>query len=102
MDKVGLLAKIKMHPQGVHANIYNRFDKDGIQFSGGGELQKLSIARALMKDSSLIILDEPTASLDAISEMENNGIAIKFVSIKGIRILRHGNYKIPCHIFTVF
>ena len=86
--KVGLLAKIKMHPQGVHANIYNRFDKDGIQLSGG-ELQKLSIARALAKDSSLIILDEPTASLDAISEKDLLQLIKKECSDKILILISH-------------
>lgn len=67
LDKVGLLQKVKELPSGINTYVYNRFDDDGAQFSGG-ELQKLAIARALAKNSSIMILDEPTSSLDALSE----------------------------------
>ena len=40
---------------------------DGITLSGG-EMQKLMMARALYKNCHLLLLDEPTAALDAISE----------------------------------
>jgi ATP-binding cassette subfamily B protein len=36
----------------------------------GGEWQKLALARAYLRDAQLLILDEPTASLDARSELE--------------------------------
>lgn len=42
---------------------------DGVSVSGG-EAQKLAIARALYKDATFVILDEPTAALDPISEAE--------------------------------
>ena len=40
---------------------------DGIVLSGG-ELQKMALARALYKDAPVVVLDEPTAALDAMAE----------------------------------
>ena len=42
---------------------------DGVELSGG-EWQKVALARAYMKDAQLLILDEPTSSLDARAEYE--------------------------------
>ena len=42
---------------------------DGITLSGG-EMQKLLLARALYRNASLVMLDEPTAALDALAETE--------------------------------
>jgi ATP-binding cassette subfamily B protein len=45
-----------------------RFDK-GVELSGG-EWQKIALARAYMRDAQILILDEPTAALDARAEYE--------------------------------
>ena len=45
-----------------------RFD-DGVDLSGG-EWQKVALARAYMRDAQLLILDEPTAALDARAEYD--------------------------------
>ncbi len=45
------------------------FEEEGIELSGG-QWQKLAIARAFFKKSDILILDEPTAALDAIAEKE--------------------------------
>jgi ATP-binding cassette subfamily B protein len=55
-------------PAGYDQVIGKRF-RGGVDLSGG-EWQKIAIARAYMRDAQLLILDEPTASLDARSEFE--------------------------------
>lgn len=53
----------------VETFIYKDFSSSGFEPSGG-EGQKIAIARALYKDSPIVILDEPTAALDAKAEYE--------------------------------
>ena len=55
-------------PAGYDQMIGKRF-KNGIELSGG-EWQKIAIARAYMREAPVVILDEPTAALDARSEFE--------------------------------
>ncbi len=56
-------------PLGYDTPLTRMFEDDGIELSGG-QWQKLSVARAFYKDSEILILDEPTASLDALAEAE--------------------------------
>lgn len=55
------------------------FDENGRDFSGG-EKQKTAIARALYKDAPIVVLDEPTAALDPLTEYE---IYSKFDTLVG-------------------
>jgi ATP-binding cassette subfamily B protein len=59
---------IEKLPEQYNQMIGKRFAK-GIELSGG-EWQKVALARAYMRDAQLIILDEPTAALDALAEHE--------------------------------
>ena len=56
-------------PLGYDTPLTRIFEDSGIELSGG-QWQKLSVARAFYKDSEILILDEPTAALDAIAEQE--------------------------------
>lgn len=67
-SKSGADKVIEKLPQGYESILGKYFD-DGNQLSIG-EWQKVAIARAFMRDSKILILDEPTASLDARTEYE--------------------------------
>jgi len=55
-------------PHSYDQALGRRFN-DGVELSGG-EWQKIALARAYMRDAQLLILDEPTAALDARAEYE--------------------------------
>jgi ATP-binding cassette subfamily B protein len=59
---------IRKLPNGYDQIVGKRF-RTGVDLSGG-EWQKIAIARAYMRDAQLLILDEPTAALDARAEFE--------------------------------
>ncbi|MBC8164528.1 MAG: ABC transporter ATP-binding protein [Bryobacteraceae bacterium] len=61
-------AVIRRLPKGYEQLLGRRFE-GGLDLSGG-EWQKVALARAYLRDAQLLILDEPTAALDAPSEYE--------------------------------
>ncbi len=61
-------AVIRRLPRGYEQLLGRRFE-GGVDLSGG-EWQKIALARAYLRDAQLLILDEPTAALDAPSEYE--------------------------------
>ena len=67
IEKAGLTEKVESLPKGYDTQISQEVYLDGILLSGG-EMQRLMLARALYKNGSIIVLDEPTAALDPIAE----------------------------------
>lgn len=69
IEEVGLKRKISDLPKGIETSLDKQLSDDGVSISGG-ENQKIAIARAIYKDSSLVILDEPTSALDPLAEAD--------------------------------
>lgn len=67
LERGGLKEKLLNLENGVDTQLLKVIDDNGIDLSGG-EKQKLALARALYKDAPVIVLDEPTAALDALAE----------------------------------
>ncbi|MBP3595434.1 MAG: ABC transporter ATP-binding protein [Lachnospiraceae bacterium] len=74
MKAAGIWGKIESLPNGMDTHLQKGVYEDGVDLSGG-ELQKLVLARAIYKDGSILILDEPTAALDPIAE---NNLYLKY------------------------
>ena len=53
--------------RGLDTPIQKRLDSNGVELSGG-EAQKVLIARAMYQNAPILIMDEPTAALDPLSE----------------------------------
>lgn len=68
LELAGIKDRVEEMPENLKTPLY-KYDEGGVEISGG-EAQKIAIARALYKDAPFVILDEPTAALDPISEYE--------------------------------
>lgn len=82
--QVGLLPMIQQHPDGIMMPVGER----GQQLSGG-QRQALAIARALINNPSILILDEPTASLDHFSEEQIKNLLAKLAENKTLILVTH-------------
>ncbi len=67
VDMACLTERVEALPQGLFTKIGRQVYKDGVELSGG-QTQRLMLARALYKDGPILVLDEPTAALDPITE----------------------------------
>lgn len=89
-------------PEGTETCLYHNFSKKGIEISGG-EAQKIALARALYKDAPFIVLDEPTAALDPVSEYE---IYSRFNEIVGEKTAIYISHRLAscrfCDTIAVF
>ncbi|MDN2453140.1 thiol reductant ABC exporter subunit CydC [Lactobacillus sp. UCMA15818] len=65
LERVGLKSLVTSLPEGLETVV----DEAGLRFSGG-ERHRLALARILLKNTPIVILDEPTVSLDPLTEQD--------------------------------
>lgn len=99
LEKVKLIAQkthsdnfIKTYKKQYYTNLGKDFYVDGIEPSGG-QWQKLAISRALYSNAFILILDEPTASLDPKAEDEIFKIVAESSKDKILIIVSHRMYN---------
>lgn len=88
LEQANIKDRILKMPKKETTYLYKNIDKAGVEISGG-EAQKLALARALYKDSPIVILDEPTAALDPVAENEIYNRFNSFVENKTAIYISH-------------
>ncbi len=85
---VGLDDVIESLPGKGESDYSREFSDDGVVFSGG-QRQKLALARVLLSDKKMVILDEPSSALDPKAESEFNELVFHMLSGRTIIIISH-------------
>ena len=100
--KVSLYDRFSAMPRGLDTYLYRDIAPDGVEISGG-EAQKIALARALYKDTPVIVLDEPTAALDPLAEAQ---LYADFSNLVGDRTAVYISHRLSscrfCDEITVF
>lgn len=69
LKQAGMEEAVRNLPKGLDSKLEKSIHEDAVDFSGG-QKQKLILAKALYREAGVLILDEPTAALDALAENE--------------------------------
>lgn len=95
LEMVGLADKIRQMPKKLETIIDSEYDEAGVLLSGG-ELQKIAIARALLKNASILVLDEPSGAFDVFSQNEFYHIFDEISKDKIVIFITHKLYYLKC------
>lgn len=88
LSRAGMSEWLQTKSKGTDTILYKEYENDGVDISGG-EAQKIAIARAIYKDASLVILDEPTAALDPQAEYDIYTRLSDLIGDKGAIYISH-------------
>lgn len=88
LQKSGFKKKFDALSNGYETPLTREFESEGVLLSGG-ESQMVGISRALYRDSSVIILDEPSSALDPLSEYNLNHTMMTLDREKTVIFISH-------------
>lgn len=93
---------LQFFQKGLDTALYKDFDDEGIEISGG-EAQKIAIARALYRDSDIVLLDEPAAALEPAAEYELCESFSRLSETKTVVYISHrlSSYRFCDHILVL-
>lgn len=83
---------VEKAPKNWESNLTTRFDKEGLELSGG-QWQKLAVTRTFYSQSPILILDEPTSAMDAISESHIYESIKNIEKYKAVIFISHRMYS---------
>ncbi len=88
LDMVGLSDVIERLPDKGDSDYSREFNCEGVVFSGG-QKQKLALARVLLSNKKLVVLDEPSSALDPKAESDFNELVFNMLPERTIVIISH-------------
>lgn len=88
LDMVGLSDKIQQLEKKGDTDYSREFNSQGVIFSGG-QKQKLALARVLLSNKKLVILDEPSSALDPKAESEFNELVFNMLPERTVILISH-------------
>ncbi|MDR3117028.1 MAG: ATP-binding cassette domain-containing protein [Puniceicoccales bacterium] len=89
--RAGAMEFIEKLPRGLDTVV----GEDGSYLSGG-QRQRIALARALLRDAPILILDEPTSSLDARGEREIRATLPDLFRGRTVLLISHRSHWLPC------
>lgn len=88
LDKASFNEKLKELPLGIETPLSGEYDENGT-FLSGGEAQKVALARATVLPFDILLMDEPSAALDPISEYEVNQMLFNSTQDQTLIVISH-------------